>query len=198
MLRKLLILVTWFPIAISALIINLTILSILRSEQKSPLLTERPPVMDLLYIGSSGTAQVLGAEIERGDARPLILKHYFATHNSPFYPYAENFISEADKYQLDFRLVPAIGMCESNLGKRIPSKDSFNAWGISVYTGQLSGAKFRDWPSAIAWVSKFIKEKFYDRGITDLKDIGAIWAPPSVANGYSWTNCVTSFMDEIK
>jgi hypothetical protein len=89
-------------------------------------------------------------------------------------------------------------MCESNVGKRIPSRNSFNAWGISVYTGQNFGATFKDWPHAIDWVSKYIKEKYYDKGVTDLKEIGAIWAPPSVEKGYSWTRCVESFLESIQ
>jgi len=94
--------------------------------------------------------------------------------------------------------VPAIAMCESNAGKRIPSKDSYNAWGISVETGETSGAKFPNWLYAIDWVSRYLRDKYFARGITDLIDIGAIYAPPSVANGNSWANCVGQFMEEIQ
>ena len=53
------------------------------------------------------------------------------------------FLDRAQYYDIDYRLVPAIAMCESNAGKRMPTKDSFNAWGISVETGETSGAKFQ-------------------------------------------------------
>jgi len=89
-------------------------------------------------------------------------------------------------------------MCESNVGKRMPSSDSYNAWGISVETGELSGAKFPNWLYAIDWVSRYMKEKYYDRGISTLTDIGAIYAPPSVENGNSWASCVEHFMEEIQ
>jgi len=112
-------------------------------------------------------------------------------------PYADLIVQKSDEKGIDFRLVVAIAMCESNAGKRMPSRNSYNAWGIAVYTGQLTGANFRDWPHAIDWVTTYIKEKYYDRGLIDLKDIGAVWAPPSVKTGYSWSNCVEAFQDSI-
>ena len=112
--------------------------------------------------------------------------------------YANLFITLADKYSLDYRLVLSIAMCESNLGKRIPSSDSYNAWGISVYTGQQSGATFNGWEPAISWVTRYLKSKYYDRGLSTPKEIGAVWAPPSVEKDHSWAFCVQSFMDEIR
>ena len=112
-------------------------------------------------------------------------------------PYADTIIAEADRFGIDFRLVPAIAMCESNAGKHMPKKDEYNAFGIAVYTGQLQGKAFDSWPHSIAWVSQYIKVHYYDRGFKDLYDIGAIWAPPSVEKGYSWTNCVESFQNSI-
>lgn len=144
-----------------------------------------------------GTSQVLSAHVIAGDARTLLLHSFLSRNKSPMAPYAQTIVQQADLYGFDFRLVPSIAMCESNLGKRIPTKDSYNAWGIAVYTGELSGRKFSDWEEAIRWVSKYIKERYYDRGHDDLYDIGAIWAPPSVEKGYSWTNCVTKFMESI-
>ena len=45
--------------------------------------------------------------------------------------------SRRTNYGFDFRLLPAIAMCESNLGKRVPLKAGFNPFGIAVYTGTL-------------------------------------------------------------
>jgi len=146
---------------------------------------------------SSG--KVIGSSITADDARILIVERFIERFhpNSPFLPFVKNIIEEADRYDIDFRLVPAIAMCESNLGKRLPSQDSFNAWGIAVYTSTGKGKHFEDWPSAIAWVTKFLHEAFYAKGITDLRDIGAIWAPPSIANNHSWSRCVQGFMDKM-
>lgn len=140
---------------------------------------------------------MLGASILAADARALLLQLFLAKHSSPMAQWASHIVSEADRYGLDYRLVVAIAMCESNLGKRMPKKDEFNAWGIAVYSGENKGKAFSDWPSAISWVSGYVKTRYLDRGITDLKDIGAIWAPPSVENDYSWTSCVENFQQNI-
>jgi hypothetical protein len=139
----------------------------------------------------------LGADIVSADARGLLLANFLNEHNSPMAPYADLIVAKADANNIDFRLIVSIAMCESNLGKRMPSRDSFNPFGIAVYTGQQNGKKFNDWEHAIGWISEYLRTRFYDRGISDLKEIGAIWAPPSVANGYSWTNCVGHFMNSI-
>ena len=99
--------------------------------------------------------------------------------------------------KVDFRLVPAIAMCESNLGKRVPLKAGFNPFGIAVYTGTQTGKNFDSWQNAIEWVSQYIYTKYYSKGITALHDIGEIWAPPSANDGGSWADCVEFFENSI-
>ncbi len=111
--------------------------------------------------------------------------------------YADLIVKEADTYGIDFRLLPAIAMCESNLGKHMPLKAGFNPFGIAVYTGTLKGKNFDNWEHSIEWVSQYIHDKYYAQGVTKLTDIGAIWAPPSVAHGNSWANCVQYFEESI-
>lgn len=188
----------WFPFTFILLLVNL-MLMMQYSRQTAVLrlnaATAHKPDFQLTAAG--GTSQVLSASIVSADARVYLVESFLAKHQSPMAPYAETIVSEADRFGIDFRLLPAIAMCESNAGKRMPKKDEFNAFGIAVYTGQLQGKAFTSWPHAIAWVSQYIKSKYIDRGITDLRDIGAIWAPPSVENGHSWSNCVESFQNEI-
>jgi hypothetical protein len=88
-------------------------------------------------------------------------------------------------------------MCESNLGKHVPLKAGFNPFGIAVFTGTNSGKNFDSWENAITWVSGYIHDQYYAKGITSLTDIGAIWAPPSVNTGNSWANCVEYFEGTI-
>lgn len=197
MVRKLLITLCWFPLTLSLLAINLSLLVSLSKKANA-----NEPVTQTMALKiaatSYGTEQVLGASVRAGDARALLLTKFLTSHQSPLIEYAEYILNRAEYYGIDYRLVPAIAMCESNVGKRMPSKDSYNAWGISVETGETSGAKFPNWLYAIDWVSRYLKEKYYARGITDLIDIGAIYAPPSVAKGNSWANCVGQFMEAIQ
>lgn len=197
MVRKLLITLCWFPLTLSLLALNLSLLvSLTKKANANEVVTQSMALR--IAATSYGTEQVLGASVRAGDARALLLASFLKSHQSPLAEFADYILDRAEYYGIDYRLIPAIAMCESNVGKRMPSKDSFNAWGISVETGETSGAKFPNWIYAIDWVSRYLKEKYYARGITNLIDIGAIYAPPSVENGNSWANCVGQFMEEIQ
>lgn len=193
--RKLLFALAWFPLTFVLLLVNLALLRSLYYAGQTPVQAAEDNQKRLT--AAAGTAQILGASVVAGDARSLLLQSFLKQHGSPMAPFADLIVHEADTNGLDFRLVVAIAMCESNLGKRMPKKDEFNAWGIAVYTGANNGKAFDSWPHAITWVSRYIKAKYLDRGITDLRDIGAIWAPPSVAKDYSWTSCVQTFQQSI-
>lgn len=195
MLHKVLMVLVWFPLTTGLLIVNLKTLHSLAIKVQDEKQTFIPEFR--IATSSIGTEQVLGAHVTAGDARTMLLSQFLAQHGSPLAEYAEYILDRAEHYGIDYRLVPAIAMCESNAGKRMPSRDSHNAWGISVETGETSGANFPNWFYAIDWVSRYLKEKYYARGITNLIDIGAIYAPPSVASGNSWANCVDHFMVEI-
>ena len=201
MLGKSLLLISWFPLATILLVINFMVLTTYTNSKASSThpLSANPPVEITFQLSApSSSGQVLSATIEAGDSRDLLLESFLKQYKSPMAEFAHVIVAEADRYGVDFRMVPAIAMCESNAGKRMPKKDEYNAFGIAVYTGQLHGKAFDSWPHAISWVSQYIKERYHDRGIYDLQDIGAIWAPPSVLTGHSWSNCVSSFMEKIK
>jgi len=195
--QKALKVLVWFQVTIILLLVNLTVLSLYHSTDTRG---NNNNSSDITLAPQQGSGKVLGTSIEGSDARSLLLKLFIERYqsDSPFLPLTDYFITTADTYQIDFRLIPAIAMCESNLGTHIPAHDSYNAWGIAVYTGQQNGKMFNDWEHAIDWVGKFIREKFYNRSIINLEEIGAIWAPPSVTNNNSWARCVTGFMDKIR
>jgi len=196
MLRKYLVVILWFPLTGILLLINLALL--LHRPNQAVALSYSPISDSAMQVtAAAGSGQVLSASVIGADARALLLTGFLREHGSPMAPHAEFIVSEADRNGLDYRLLVAIAMCESNLGKRMPSNDSFNPFGIAVYTGQQSGKKFDGWEHAVTWVSEYIKSYYYDRGIYDLRDIGAIWAPPSVETNYSWTSCVEEFQGKI-
>src|SRR3990172_6773552 len=102
--------------------------------------------------------------IRKSDSRPVIIDNFLAKHNSPMRGLGSTFVSVADKYGIDYRLIPAIAFQESTLGRNMP-KNSHNAWGWAIYTGATSGAKFHDWQFAIETVAKGIKTDYIDRGL---------------------------------
>ncbi|MCD8545734.1 hypothetical protein LRY64_00035 [Candidatus Woesebacteria bacterium] len=73
--------------------------------------------------------------IREGDARPAIVASFLERHNSPLEPYdhyGQVLVETADRYNLDYRLLPAIMMQESNLCKAIPP-GSHNCLGFGIH-----------------------------------------------------------------
>lgn len=197
MIRKSLLVLLWFPTVFAFLIINLSMLTAMSRWEKPTFPLSATAPSDNGFAASSGTSEVLSANVIAGDARSFLLESFLKRNSSPMQPYANLIVSQADKYGFDFRLLPAIAMCESNLGKRVPLKAGFNPFGIAVYTGSLKGKDFDSWDHAIEWVSQYVYETFYSQGRTTLLDIETTWAPPSVDNGHSWSNCVEFFENSI-
>ncbi|MCX6793651.1 MAG: hypothetical protein NTY06_00940 [Candidatus Gottesmanbacteria bacterium] len=197
MLRKILLALLWFPLTFILLIINLTLLASSTNWSHPPLPLSTIAPNENSVAAAGGTSAVLSANVIAGDARTFLLESFFKKNNSPMTPYTNLIVEQADKYGFDFRLVPAIAMCESNLGKHVPLKAGFNPFGIAVFTGTQSGKSFDSWQHAIEWVSVYIHDRYYAKGITTLHDIGEIWAPPSATNGGSWANCVEFFENSI-
>lgn len=199
MIRKTLLVVLWFPLTFVLILINLTLL-VKTTEATRPVVADSGFISPTPFGHTTATAEsakVLGASVVAADSRAFLLSEFLNQYKSPMAPYADLIVRSADENGLDFRLLVSIAMCESNLGKHMPSKNSFNPFGIAVYTGTKTGKAFDSWQHAITWVSSYIKERYYDRGITDLRDIGAIWAPPSVNTGDSWYHCVSDFQKSI-
>lgn len=103
-------------------------------------------------------------------------------------------VTAADKYDLDYRLLPAIAMKESGLGKVIP-KNSYNAWGWAIFTGKNSGAAFSGWEEAVDTVARGIKKNYVDKGLTSPEAIMAKYTPSSDG---SWAADVIFTMNQIE
>lgn len=121
------------------------------------------------------------------DVRVLKLRCFLQRRSSPLSDYAEQFVSYADYYNLDWRLVAAISGVESNFGKKIPAH-SYNAWG---WNG--GDYIFSSWTDGISHVSSVLKKKYHDRGLITVNQIGPVYAPPSSV----WSGNVNFFMQEI-
>jgi len=139
------------------------------------------------YLVAEQSAQIKVNENETYDNRNTILKKYLISKNSPLADYSEQIIYSSDKYELDWRLIPAITGVESGFGNHMP-KDSYNAYGWA--NGAYS---FNSWNESIEIVTKTLREKYKDKGAQSLSQIGRIYAPPSS----TWSYKVKSFMDDI-
>lgn len=121
------------------------------------------------------------------DQRVFRLERYLVKHNSPLAIHADVLVFYADEYELDWRLVAAISGVESTFGKRIP-QNSYNAYGWAN-----GNYYFESWEDSIEQVSRVLKEKYVDKGLTSVNQIARRYAPPS--NSWAWK--VKYFMDEI-
>ena len=126
--------------------------------------------------------------LNQKDLRVDKLTLFLNLQGSPLAEYAQDFVEAADFYQLDWRLLAAITGVESTFGKQIPV-GSFNAygWNNGVW-------RFKSWPDSIEYVSRALKEKYFNRGLDTVAKIAPIYAPPSS----TWAGKMTFFMKEME
>ncbi len=146
----------------------------------------------LAFAALPSVENVLGDSIISKDARIEIIKQFFAKYKSPLEPYAENIVKDADKYGLDYRLLPAIGMQESNLCHKIIT-DSYNCWGFGIYGKKVT--RFESYPEAIDTVSKTLANNYIAGGLDTPEKIMKKYTPSS--NG-SWAYSVNYFMNQLQ
>ena len=104
------------------------------------------------------------------DNRAERLEKYFAANSSPFVGKAENFITVADKYDLDWTLLPAIAKLESQLGKQVPAF-SFNPYGWN--NGKY---RFANWETANEIVANGLRTRYAPTGTITPFRIGRMYA----------------------
>lgn len=150
------------------------------------------PSQTVTYAALPSTIETFEGEVESEDARTEIVRQFFEKHDSPLEPFAEEVVESADEYGLDFRLIPAIAMQESNLCKKIPA-GSNNCWGYGIYGDKVT--YFEDYIHGIETVTKTLATKYKDSGLKSPEEIMRRYTPSS--NG-SWAQGVNFFLDELQ
>ncbi len=139
---------------------------------------------------SSASIQTPIAAKQEVDYRAKILERYLQSKDSPLAPFANEFVVDADKYNLDWRLVAAISGVESTFGQAIPPY-SYNGWGWGVYGDNV--IRFKSWPDGINTVSQGLRERYMDQwGGKDIYQIGAMYA-----SSPAWANHVNFYLNNI-
>jgi len=182
------------PIALFASILSL--LSISKTDRSAIKNQEQILASDsqkaLVYAAAKKNIPSMTSEIVPGDARSQIISDYLKSQNSPLLPYSEKIIEAADKYNLDYRLLPAIAQKESGLCKRIP-EGSHNCWGWGIHSkGTLM---FDSYDEAIEIVSKGLRENYLDEGYVTPDQIMKKYAHP---DSTTWANGVNVYMSEME
>ncbi len=135
--------------------------------------------------------------IQTEDPRVIAMQKFLYDYNSPIYPYAKTFITQADQYGLDWRLVASISGVESAFGNLIP-KETHNGWGWRGINKNPEGwSQFPDWNAAIAEVTRGLSQG-YGIDLTPF-EIEPYYCPPCGLNpAHAWANGVSRFMRELK
>ncbi|MFH0863830.1 MAG: hypothetical protein V1858_01935 [Candidatus Gottesmanbacteria bacterium] len=140
------------------------------------------PVLAEIEVNSSAVLPMI-----KRDYRINQLRKYLVSLDSPLSSYSAIFVRTADKYDLDWKLIPAISGVESTFGKAIPP-GSYNAYGWA------NGAYYFDsWEDSIEIVAKTLRENYFNRGADTVDKIAPIYAPPST----TWNWKVKFFMEKI-
>jgi len=80
------------------------------------------------------------------DVRVQKIDAYFAKRNMPLQGYGKDFVEVADRYGLDWRLLPAISVRESSGGKRLLNNNPFG-WG----SAKIPFENFGDAIEVVGW-----------------------------------------------
>lgn len=140
----------------------------------------------------AGAAATLSSTLVTRDHRVDHLRKFLQSHESPLATEAGHFVAEADRLNLDWKLVPAIAGTESTFGKHIPY-GSFNAWGWGIPTGAQWGVAFADWKGGITAVSEGLRYNYMDKGAKTVEQIGRIYAASP-----RWAGNVRFFINKIE
>lgn len=181
----------WFATATTTLIFSLTFSFYLAN----PKLVKTPIQNFKLYAALPESTNSISDEIGSVDGRAKIIEDFFKSYKSPLSDYSNLFVQVSDKYHLDYRLLPAISMQESNGGKKIIA-DSYNPFGYGIY-GAMA-IKFNSWDEAIERVGKALREDYLNMGLKTPSQIMAKYTPSSLSKDGAWAKGVIAFMEELR
>lgn len=184
----------WFAASTTALIFSV-LFSVYLSKAKvvGPNLAEEQNFR--LYAALPKSESVISQDIVSIDARAQIIKDFFQEYKSSLADLSDVFIQVSDKYQLDWRLLPAIAMQESQGARRI-IKGSYNPFGYGIY-GTLV-VRFQSWDEAIERVGRALREDYLNQGLNTPYQIMAKYTPPSLKKDGAWAKGVSSFMSKLQ
>ncbi len=181
----------WFATAILSLILATTLNIYLNTAK----LTQYTNQNFRLYVALPQKNLEESQDIQKADARSKIVENFLKDYKSPLVHLGDLFVSVADKYSLDYRLLPSIAMQESNGGQKV-IKNSKNPFGYGIYGGMVT--RFESWESAIERVGRALREDYLDKGLKTPTQIMAKYTPPSLAKGGAWAKGVSLFMEELR
>ena len=188
--KKVLLLPAFFLIAPITIIISAFFLTYLTYlEINTKVLGEQT------YKTNSLPENVSRVELVKKDERTTVLGNFLEKYDSPLKFYTTEIIEAADKYGLDWRLLPAIAMQESTLCNNLPERysDTYNCWGFGIYGNKVT--RFSNYEDAIETVSRSLAVNYIAHGLDTPEKIMTKYTPSS--NG-SWAESVAYVMSRLQ
>jgi hypothetical protein len=187
MFKKLALGLAWFAVT-PPLIIGLGFfIASQKASVAAPKLTSSIQATNIV-IDNSISGQVLGEKIT--DMRPILVANFLS--KTPLEPFSKYIVEVADRYQIDYRLIPAIAMKESGGGAAI-NQVTHNAWGF-----ENGSTKFDTWETAIDTVGRTLKTRYIAKGLTTPEQIMAVYAPPQLETGGKWAKDINYFFTQME
>ncbi len=121
------------------------------------------------------------------DNRVIALRNVLENYGSPLAPYAKDYVDAADKYDMDWKLLPAIAGLESSYGIHQPvgSNNSYGWGGGRIHFDSVE--------EGINTVLAALKNKYAARGATTVETIAPIYSESA-----TWAPRVRIFMNSIE
>lgn len=163
---------------------------------KIVLLQKNIEVYGLLAFNQVVDEKILEEEkIKVKEAKAMAIDNYFKNRNMPLEGYGMKMVEEAEKNDLDWRLIPAISVIESTGGKFACKKvkNSFLGWGSCKINFESKEKAIE----IVAWNlggNNPKTSRHYQKG-QDLVDLLQTYNPPSVVPNYA--DKVMKVMDAI-
>lgn len=155
--------------------------------------TRQPEVIEIKAEDTQKTVDIPA----KVDPRKAKLYNFFAHYNAPVGLNIDDFLETADKYNLDYRLLPAIAGSESTFGRHTPSCADFNPFGWTSTTSPCGFWRFATFGEAIRFVGEKIATGTYYTTYQRTGKISDLAISYNPGGTEEWTYKVTRFMEEI-
>lgn len=124
--------------------------------------------------------------------RVKALENFFKKYNSPLAENAETFVKVADKFNMDYRILPSIACQESTCAKRL-IEGTYNPFGWGIYGNNY--ISFESYDHAIEKVGEGLHKNYLSKGFDTLYEIAPIYTPPSKGSWYKGTRWFSTQID---
>lgn len=198
--KKTILLISWLFLSVGLVLSSLAGYYYVTHSTQKVAVVEQPSVAisaasEPNFPPSTGEVNGVTTIFEYEDSRATLVANFLERHNSPLQPYPEwghKLVEIADRYNLDFRLLPAIAMQESNLCKAIP-EGTYNCLGFGIHSRGTLG--FTGYEPGFERAARELKANYIDIGLTTPEEIMTKYTPSS--NG-SWAESVNQWMAEMR